>query len=1334
MPTVDANKNILNAGAGYAAGDWANVGAEASLDFKAQAQLSRGIDLGAGVEAGVSLEGGIDKYVAADVHGQASAAARVRAQVQVPLDLFTEAGVAIRLQAIAEAAAGVTLAVGLKAGDFLALAGQDPHMRGVPIELLKVFLHELDIQGGVMAKAAASAMAYANLAMTGRLVKSGTDLPGFTIAAEAGVGLKAGAGFKVFARFGIADSRRLIRRSIDVAVDGGIDPLLPRLPDGPARAALSELRTPAKIALRAAFEIGMTLTENRGTFAAGDGDKIALRVVQVALEETQRCVLERAVQFASERLRVALSDLNFNDATWVATAAPRRALANRLRAIPEEPFEATQANRDYWTAVIDEVAGLATRLAGATSVPPAVRDPLAVLWSGTQLLFVSVQRISETHARASILGMSPARTTAPFTGSLPQPPDAIRAHINAALGRAATPTATLAQSDVVLFLVRAIQNSRMLDGSPEIAAVLRLVAGANGDATADALDVVFSNLGAFVPGADGAVSAQATLAVLHNGLRAYLDTRIEGELRPALADAAGPDHELQTFLDEVVIATLQSVTGPVFETVLAWREGDQDNQRALRELCSSLLLRLLGRSLVVCGDVLLAKAQESIQAGLRDLASHVDDANGLAATIAGLTHLDRALVAEVVEETLLICSDTFAPMPAERRAHVRALLYQIIDTAPAPDNANAVAELRNAALVPNSAAAIELAMLLGEEIVGNVIRFIQALLTRVGALILQELQEIIADIQKAVEEWIEGLQDLAMQLARDLAALLGEIDRLGRELEERGDAVLAGASDLLGFIAEHSGSRTKLRDQVAAFAADKAVAALGANGVYPGLPREARQWARERVREIVLALLDNRLFDPVLDAVSNIAGESAAFLDDLRAIEPGDDVAVAVANLFLDRFEDAIRDVFGHDDPGLTVSMTVPIVNIHLSFSVCLPLGGLVSTLRAAVRDLGRFNTEVATLSAALVAMIAKENELVAAEEEHAAVDAHRRRTDQHLADARQPAPDLTILSPQPGAALEGEVLLTLRAEGVSQAYLGIADGEQQRLFVWINQRELPADRLSVAALPGRTIPRDLLRGSDLGDAVVTHPILGLRATGQDDDRVTRSAKLARNRGAERGTAVHAALLGRPGALQQRGGKAAIGKPEKGGLLPGRKFDPRRGAPAATPSRSSLTLTATIPADLLHDGINTIACAIVPGAAERRIEHVVGFLVTAAQPPARGDAIVMPGRPVWDKGVLHADVQRGLTQQFGAHRVALEQASPPELRTLARQMWFPAKAARKVVVERTAAAIKATLPLERQRTAVIRQTLERRGFRPVIQRPAPRQPRPAGTNQPKETK
>lgn len=1318
MPSVDANKNILSAGASYAAEDWASVGAEASLDFRLEAQLRRGVDIGIGAEAGVRIEGGLQKYLSADVRGQASAAASVRAQVEVPLDLFDEAGLAVRLQAVAEAAVGVSLGVGLKAGDFLALAKTDPRMRGVPLELLKLFLEECDIQGGVMGKVAAAAMAYANLAITGRLIASGGELPGFTVAAEAGVGLKAGAGFRVHARFKVADPRRLLRRSIDIAVDGGIDAVLPLLADERARRTLVDLRTPAKIAFRTAFEVGLTLTENQGNFSAADGGKIALRCVQVALEEAQRAILERAVDFASRELRAALRDLGFSDATWQTAGPERRALGDRLRAQPEEPFEATQANRDYWSAVASETLALAAALSGGNAVPVAVRAPLALLWSATQLLFVCVERISVASARASVIGMSPVQASAPFVGNVAQPPAAIREHINSVLERAAG--TAVDQSDIVRYLLEALRDSS-LRAAPEIAGILDLVMGPGSNAGAQALDALFSNLGAFVLGADGSLSAQATLGVFRNALRAFVDERITGELRPALLAAAAGNRDAANFLDEVVIATLRTVTGPLFDTVLAWGSGDQDNQRALRELCSSLLMRLLGRSLVVASDVLTVKAQETIQGELRRLAGRVDDSGGAAPTLAAITRLDRAFIAELLEDTLLICADSFEPMTPERRARVRDLLYQIIDTAPAPDNADAVAELRNAALIPNAEAAFELARLMGEEIAGNVVRFVQALLLHVGMRILEELQAAIRAVQEAVEEWIEGLQQLAQDLARKLVMLLGEIDRLGRELEEAGDRLLGDASALLGFISSQTRSRTRLRDAVSDLAADSAVGVLRGIDAYSGLPKGVRQWARDRVRELVGGMLDSSLFDPLLDAVSHLSGEAAEFLDDLRAIEPGDDVASAVADLFLDRLEDAVRDIFGHSNPRLSLAFEIPVINVPFSFDVELPLASLVSAVRGAVRALDQFGDTVDRLVQSLVAAIDVENALRAAEDAHAALDGHREQTDRHLAESRAPAPALTILSPQPGAALEGQVMVTLRVEGISEAYLGLKDGEQQRLFIWANQHELPPQSFQVSAQAGREraafgVPAPLR----LDTAPALHQLVAQGAANRVRGQGERSSKAALAQGAGKRLAVQAGLAGRAGMIERVHGKTLWAPPAGGkteGYLPGRWHNPERGA--FTPEREALTIRVTLPASVLHDGINSLVCAIVPGAAQRRVEQVVSFLLTMPRTPAKAGAITMPGRLAWYRDGLTSSLQAELAGRFGPSRLASGMVDlPPDVPALAEALWYPPKAERMAVVARTTAALKIALPVETRRIAELRAVVEAGALRPVVIAPA----------------
>jgi len=486
MPTVGGTRKLLTAGAGYNAGDWASVGAEASLDFLAVANLNRGVDIGNGVEALAQLDGAIRQYIAADVHSQAHAVARVRAQVQMPLDLFDEAGIAVRLQAVAEAAVGVELAIGLDVGDFLVLAGSDPRLRGAPLAMLKIFLDEFTIQGGVMAKAAASAMAYANLVATGSFGKRGAQLPGFTIAAEAGVGLKAGAGFRVFARFGVDDPRKLIRRTIDLAVDETLAAIVVELP-ATVRPLVAEATVPLKIGLRCAFELGSALAENAGAYSAADQGKLALRVAQAGLEELQRFVFERAIEFASQQLRVVLRDLPFGDAAWTATRVKRQAFADRLRALPEDPFEASDDNRTYWKNVVTDAANLAAALAGSAPMPSAVKEPLAIIWAGAQLLMKSVERISVATARASAIGAPAVGTTAAFDGELPVAPAPVRTQINAALGNASS--APVRQADAIMYLLQVL-GSQLREISPPAANILSLLTGTSLTAPAEALSIV----------------------------------------------------------------------------------------------------------------------------------------------------------------------------------------------------------------------------------------------------------------------------------------------------------------------------------------------------------------------------------------------------------------------------------------------------------------------------------------------------------------------------------------------------------------------------------------------------------------------------------------------------------------------------------------------------------------------------------------------------------------------------------------------------------------------------------------------------------------------------
>lgn len=1138
MATVDGSRELIGAGADFKAGDWASVGAEASLDLLAVADLNRGIDLGLGVEALARLDGAVKKFIAADIHGQAHAAARVRAQVQIPLDLFDEAGMAVRLQAVAEAAAGVQLGIGLSIDDFLALAGSDERLRGVPFELLKVFLDEFEIQGGVMAKVAVAAMAYANLAATGSFVKSRDRQPGFTIAAEAGIGLKAGAGFRVFARFGVDDPRRLVRRTIDVAVDETLAAISASLP-AESRSLAAEASAPLKMGFRCAFELGTALAENRGAFAANRGEQMALRLLQVGLEEVQRFVFGRVVEFASDQLLQALRGVASSDSVWSNNQARRQALTDRLKAVPEEPFEATDANRAYWLGVITEAGELASALNGGGALPPGVSEPLAIIWCGAQLLMKSVERISSTRARASVIGASPVRATAAFSGNLPSAPAAVKDHINTVLGRGSS---DIGPAQAIDYLLR-VTGDQIEKISPAAGTVISLLAG-NNTPPAEGLSLVLSNMGAFAAGPKGKVSAEAALGLLRKGLQDYINSRLDKKLVPLIDAATADKPEIKIYLNEVLLSTLHSMVDTVFGTVLQWKNGNQATQRALREMCSGLLMRLFGRSLVVTGDVLLAHSMENIKTELLRFSAESNRTGGISPTLAKMTGLERELVAEIVTETLEVCAETFTPMEPDRRTRMRDLMYRAIDTMPPKANSSTLESLKAAGMFGNTEAAVQLAQMLGEEIAGNLTRFIEALLARAAASARELLEEVIVEIRKAVQAWLGEVEDLARELAGRIADLLREIGDLRERLDDSADALLLQASAMLGGFAEQGGSRESLREKIKEQASAQALEKLAEVPGYGLLPKGTRGRLADTASELVDKALDAAILDPVMDVLLAMSGEAAELLDDLRAIEPGDDLEKVIKEIVLDRIEAALRKAFGRD-PSFEISFDAPVIGT-VSFEISLPTDTLLSAMRAAVAALGTFNSALDTVVGQFTSVLDIESKLEAAENEYKAASAAKEDADQRIAESSDTSLDLMIVSPKHGDAVRVPVKLEVHVPGGTEALLNSEGLSHRRFFVWVNEDDLSLD----------------------------------------------------------------------------GAQTAVGK--------ARKSRPQ-----------ALIVEVEIPVAMLHEGINTIACVLVPGADERCIERVISFLCAPAgkrgtAPKTRalqsGDSLSqLPGN-TWVKG------------------------------------------------------------------------------------------------------
>jgi hypothetical protein len=1282
MPTLDLSRNILGAGADYRASDWGAFSASSGLNFDLVASLRHGVGVEAGVEGVVQLDASIRKFLAADVTGQAHAAARVAARVAVPLDLFTEAGFVAQAEARAEAAVGITAGIGLSLGDFIELVEQDPHMRGLPVRLLRVFLEEATIQGGVMAKAAAAAMAYANLGMTGTLVASQGTPAGFTVAAEAGLGLKAGAGFRVFARFGIDDPRRLIRRSVDVTVNETIAAVTSVVPPE-YRQVVAELRAPAKMALRTAFELGLTLAENRGTFSASDGPKIALRCTQVFLEEAQRFILERVTELGLRLLREALLELEFGQSAWDQAQPERQHLASLLENFPVEPFEPTPENTTYWLDVVRGASDVAVALGAANQASATWVEPAAFIWAAVQLLFVSVRRISEASARASIIGMPPAETRRAFSGDIttPTPPAAIKGRINAALGRQAS--TTVRQQDLVAFLVRGAVLDQLDSQFPELRTVLEIVAGPDAGALSAALSTILDNIGAFSSGPSGAPDPEESLRTIVNGLRAYMATRVDGELRPAILDAFGDRHDdVRLFIDEVLLDTVGFTVNVLFDRVLDWANNDLSGQTALREACSSIAMRLIGRSLVATGDVLMTKALEGTSAAFREAAEHVNDPGGVAQILAGLPGVlvSREMIAEALEETLKISADVFGPLPETKRARIRDLLYQVIDTTPAGAGVAFVDQLKNDLFVPNGEAAIALGLELGGVIATNIQRFITALLEHIAQLILAELAAIVDEIVREIGRWIEGLEQLAAEVFARLQALVAEIGRLAQQLEASVDQTLGQIEDLLGIFAARAGARNALRDDIKNLIVDEAIGLLSNIPGYDYLPSDARRGVRQVLRSTVGSALNNDLFDGVVEVLGDLAGETAEFLEDVRAIDPNDNLTDAIIDLFLDRVEDAIRGLFGSSNPGVDISFRAAGIEFDLG-RVRVPLGTVVTAARRVARNLSAVEDAARALADTVADMLQAELGLQAAEAEHAVVDAQRERVDRQMSETLPASIDLTIVEPAAASVYERDGRIRILLPGVPRSYLGAEEDEAQRVFVWINEEEVDLAQFDVDDIGGGALVD--LGGRVLPGAPGTRPnlfggasTLGALSIGpggiRTGDPFGSTHPLALGRAKQRDQIKAQSRPGglsvekTPGApLVPRIGSADRGTPASFGLgradlTIGRGFTPMQVRELRETAFPGIALSGGLPLQSLREGVNTLSVAVVDGRGRHRIEKTVSFLaVDPPKSPAPGRIVRRPGTPAWDLGAMPAGMKRDVTRLFGESSLRASAAAGP---------------------------------------------------------------------------
>lgn len=1315
MSSLDLSQSILSAAADYEAGPF-SAGASADLTIHGTAQLKRGVNLGVGIGVMGALDAAFRYFLAADVEVRAQASAALKGQLQVPMDLFSEAGVALRLQAAAQAGVSARLAIGLNMGDFIALAEQDPRIQGVPAKLLRIFLEEVEVQGGVLVRAAVAAKAYVNVSISGRLLPDtsvANPAPeGFTIAGEMGAGFKGGVGWQVFANLGLRDTRRMIRRSVDVAVDEAVLQASEFVDDEQMLAVLATLRAPAKMALRTGFELGLTLAEQSDLFADA-GPELARRAVVVLLEEAQRFLLRLLMDLATETFQAALDHLGASPEVWDETEPQRLHLASTLAAPPPDPFDLSTEAVAYWLSVVDGSVSVAVGLGGSEDSGAEWVEPVAIAWSAVQLLLSGMQRLNNGSARVSFLGQFSAGVKTPaFSGTLagPPAPGVVAAHVRGSLGLA--DGVTLTQDHLVEYLARDVLIERLVDAVPEAGVFLEIIAGPQSSGLVAAAKVVLGNLGAFVPDPQDPSSFDpvASLEVLAGGLQAYLHARIDGELAPYLHEALGDRPDLKLYVDDVLLATLRFTVGTVLERVVSWSSGDVLGREALRDACSSIVMKLLGRSLVVSTDVLLATAMDQVSGELTTLADHVDDPGGIAQGLAD-TGLDREVVAELMEETLRVAADAFAPLPDGTRAKIRDLLYEAVDTLPAGDGEDFLEQLRHQFFIPNLGAVTELGEELGGLLVDLLTRFTQRVLARIGEIVLAELSALVGEGAAMVQAWVEELAALVADLYDRLLALPGQIAELV-------DAAAALLDDALGelehILAVTSGptGRTALRTTLRDHVYGVGLAVLAQVPGYQLLNSGSRSTARSALKSAVGTAIDAPVLDPVLDAVGDIAAVAGEVVAELRAIaeglgsvDPEGNVTQQVGDLLLDRIADRVRDHLGNN---LTIPLKVeftlkvkppkvwgithwvrnrygiweprfgwvqpPSIDETLTFdlgSVSLPLDPIVAVVRQAISGLAIFEDAARDVASALLDHLQALVAVVAHEAELASVTAAHPKAHQQLVDSATPASgvNLGVVKPKQGELFDHDVQVEVGLWGVPASFLGLGDLEQERLLVWLNQESIDPERFEVVV---RQPAPDLSKpGQASAPADALGSLLGPGATGPGAGGAA-GGSLANLAGPGVYTAKMVSAWGEPmaadgTAARATGGLSVLRGPADAGQGHTASTGSATGAAKAQALGTAANLGVATPAGVavrfvvpleeLREGPNSLHAALVDGDG-LRVERTVVFLAAAPEEAAPGGnmLVVKPLGPIqWHQ----TELLKALVPRTPGGRVD-DRTPPPE--------------------------------------------------------------------------
>lgn len=1088
MAGVDFSQPILGAGAS-AKTDFAAAQARTGLNFIGNARFKRGIKAELGVEAFANASAELSKFVHASIEGTAFARAQAGIQLQLPLNLFDEFGFSARAEAIAEAAAGIEVALGLSIGDFVLLAKRDPNLIGLSLEILLLFLEEVSIGGSFEVNVSASAKAHASASVSGTIIEKPGDKAGFFFTIDAGAGLAAGVGmgFKAGAEF--KDFRRFFGRTVDKTVDTTIQEILKLIPpdlklsidQSPLNPLFESFAPVAKIALRIAYDLGLKIAENNPGHSKNDTAILCDETVKTFLEESQRFIFNKLLESGIDSIRKLLEQEvpNLPAGSWDAAIQERTDLAGQLLAMPAEPFQDSSDNLTYWETLIQKSIALVIAIGDPD---PELKKSISIIYCTTELLMEAIRsKVNSASAYAVALGAGTVSADSqPFKGQLNTQPDQI---IVDAIRNVIGGNGALTYSDLLQFLVDDIIVYNALTAFPELNQFMNIFKNDFAKAENEILKLLLQNASSFDltnPNA-AQVDSHALLTLIVQAIDKFLMEKFKTDILPQILNNVS-DQNLKLYIEEVLFEAVIYMKDVGLNTILNWENESFDNDDFTEALAGVIML-LLGRTVVIVADTFITATQEQIQNGCNDVAEQIrdyaDHPDGNHEGIQNvIPHLDPDFI-KLTADCVEIGGVVLGPLSDDTRRRVRNLIYQVFEPIPPGRGRDFLTCLGDDFFIPNVNQLQQVTNELANISKERFIHFVEQFIIKVGEYILEKLEELILAIIDLVVHWERYLAEALLAIA----AFLRQLEDTIRELNQQLINLLTTATNALHFLFQTLGSSTlknRIKNDIKDNFVDKALDALEDNDIYKVLPSDWRREIRDLTEGAVDSVIDNSFTQPIFNAISTLTNQLDNLLPDVRELNPDDNLPEQLMLLILDKIEDNIRSHFGGNKPYISPTIDFKywewVVDSILPPSghwerkhIYIPLGRIeinlnpfINIVRDAIQALNFYHNALNDACFKLGNALAKELELAAQKLLHEDKTVEKARLDKINNEHNNQPKEIAILSPVSLSHYTSTIDVRIHLGGVGMSYLGLGKDEKQRVLIFINGELIPPKSLLI--------------------------------------------------------------------------------------------------------------------------------------------------------------------------------------------------------------------------------------------------------------------------------